>query len=104
MSQFTLNQDELKKLLRRAYEAGWHGTKELMESSVEEILDTVPTYKRHPLSEGMHNVFNSDSLSFNMDSPIVISSGLPDQIVITHDEVPEQVTLSPDAWRNAGDG
>lgn len=104
MSRITIDQDELKKLLCRAYEAGWHGTKELKESAVEDLMKTVPP-SIHPLSEGLHaDSFTSGLVTFSMDSPIVISSGVPDQIVIRNDHLPDQITLSPDAWRNAGDG
>lgn len=104
MSQITIDQDELKKLLCRAYEAGWHGTKELKEEAVEDLLKTVPP-PRHHLSEGLHSdLYGGRTMTFDLDSPITISGGIPDQIVISHDQIPDQIVLSPDAWRNAGDG
>lgn len=101
MPAITLDEDKLRELLCRAYESGWHGTKELKEETVDELMKSLPrepvltintgfvesVYQGHPQGTPMN-------LNMSLDSPIIISS----------ENMPDRITIDPDAWRNVGDG
>ena len=52
MERFVIDIEQLRRLLKEAYEAGWLGSKDLADSAVDQILDnwesSQPTVKPEP--------------------------------------------------------
>lgn len=92
MSKIEIDVDLLRKLLNEAYDAGWHGARELKEEAVEAIL----TRHSEELKAKDQVQTTPSSSPFNFNVPDTIFIGQPNENIT--------ITIDPDLWRNASDG
>lgn len=81
-----ISREQLEEFLRDAFDAGWHGSKELRDQVVSELASKAEM--------AVPDLSLDDPRLFSIQS---------DNIVITNN-LPPAVSLAPDAWMNAGDG
>lgn len=59
-----ISERQLKELLREAYDAGWYGTKELRDVTVDEIMDKVSFEVEDSAKEGIGWTYNGEPITF----------------------------------------
>lgn len=110
MEKVTIDKNVLRRMLLEAYEAGWYGTLELKDQTVEELLvkfkDLLGDDKFIPISvDASYRIINDQppppniNLSFEIPMPHPIQLDFGDVRIID-----DAIQIRPEHWESVGDG
>jgi len=70
-----LSEKNLKELLRKSYDAGWHGIRELKESAVDDIINEYRTEQISGYEKSKNHVYQT--AMYNYVPPTVRANHVP---------------------------